>query len=158
VRIRTQCRECGLPYRATITSASSELPCPNCGKARPIAATDWRDSTPESPGTIDVCPVCDCRHLYGQRDVNRALGCALVLLGAALVPWTFGLSLLAFGLLDLWLYRRLPLVPVCYRCDTVYRDARPLPRQGEFELLKHDVLKYGKTWEDTTGRHGEKSD
>ena len=35
---------------------------------------------------------------------------------------------------------------VCYRCDTVYRDAVPLERQGEFDLLKHDVLKYGKSW------------
>jgi hypothetical protein len=71
-----------------------------------------------------------------------------VAIGAALVPWTFGLSLLAFGLVDLWLYRRLQEVVVCYRCDTVYRDARPLPRQTEFDLLKHDVLKYGKSWDD----------
>jgi hypothetical protein len=71
-----------------------------------------------------------------------------VLLGAALVPWTFGLSLLACGLIDLWLFRRLRLAVVCYRCDTVYRDAVPLPRQGDFDLLKHDVLKYGKTWND----------
>ena len=51
----------------------------------------------------------------------------------------------------LWLYRRLKDVVVCYQCDTVYRDARPGPRQGEVELLKHDVLKYGKTWEPTQG-------
>ncbi len=97
---------------------------------------------------MDVCPLCGCRHLYPQRDFNRALGCTLVAIGAALVPWTFGLSLLAFGLVDLWLYRRLQEVVVCYRCDTVYRDARPLPRQTEFDLLKHDVLKYGKSWDD----------
>ena len=66
--------------------------------------------------------------------------------GAALVPWTFGLSLPAFGLVDLWLYRKLKDAVVCYRCDTVYRDAVPGPRQGDFDLLKHDVLKYGKTW------------
>ena len=33
-------------------------------------------------------------------------------------------------------------------CDTVYRDARPGPRQNEFDLLKHDVLKYGKSWQE----------
>ena len=153
MRIRTQCRDCGLPFRAVLSPASASLPCPNCGNTRPVASDHWTDATPGQPGTIDVCPLCDCRHLYGQRDVNRALGCAVVLVGAALVPWTFGLSLPAFGLFDLWLYRRLPLAVVCYRCDTVYRDARPLPRQGDFELLKHDVLKYGKTWEDASGRH-----
>jgi hypothetical protein len=74
-----------------------------------------------------------------------------VVLGAVLVPWTFGLSLVVFGLIDLWLYRRLKEAVVCYRCDTVYRDARPGPRQGEFELLRHDVLKYGKSWEPKEG-------
>jgi rubredoxin len=144
VRIRTQCRDCGLPFRAAIRPDTGELPCPNCGRARPVAATGWSDL----PGTVDMCPLCGCRHLYRQKDVNRALGCALVAVGAALVPWTFGLSLLAFGLVDLWLYRRLAEAVVCYRCDTVYRDARPLPRQTPFDLLKHDVLKYGKSWDD----------
>jgi len=142
VRIRTQCRDCGLPFRAALRPEMGELPCPNCGRARPVAPTGWSESS------VDVCPLCGCRHLYPQRDFNRALGCTLVAIGAALVPWTFGLSLLAFGLVDLWLYRRLEEVVVCYRCDTVYRDARPLPRQTEFDLLKHDVLKYGKSWDD----------
>jgi hypothetical protein len=148
LRIRTQCRDCGLPFSAELRPDSGELPCPNCGRARPVAADGWSEATPKSPVLVEVCPLCGCRHLYRQRDVNRALGCAIVAVGAALVPWTFGLSLLAFGLVDLWLYRRLQEVVVCYRCDTVYRDARPLPRQTAFDLLKHDVLKYGKSWDD----------
>jgi len=148
MRVRTQCRDCGLPFRAVLTPETAELPCPNCNAVRAVAREGWTDG-PEA--RIDVCPLCGCRHLYGQKDVNRAAGCAIVAVGAALVPWTFGLSLIACGLVDLWLYRRLKEAVVCYRCDTVYRDARPGPRQGEFELLKHDVLKYGKTWEPTQG-------
>ena len=79
--------------------------------------------------------------------MNRALGCGLVILGIVFVPWTYGLSLIGLSAIDLWLYYRLSVAVVCYRCDTVYRDARPGPRQGEFDLLKHDVLKYGKSWE-----------
>jgi hypothetical protein len=145
MRIRTQCRACGLPFAAVILPASGELPCPGCGAARALAAEGWSDG-PDA--AVDVCPLCGCRHLYRQRDFNRALGCLLVAVGAALVPWTLGLSLPVFGLVDLWLYRRLHDAPVCYRCDTVYRDARPTPRQGDFDLLKHDVLKYGKNWAD----------
>ena len=148
MRVRTQCRDCGLPFRAVLTQEITELPCPNCRAVRPVAREGWAD---EPEGRIDVCPLCGCRHLYGQKDVNRAAGCAIVALGAALVPWTFGLSLIACGLIDLWFYRRLQEVPVCYKCDTVYRDAKPGPRQGEFELLKHDVLKYGKAWEPKQG-------
>lgn len=140
MRIRTQCRACGLPFPAEISPETSELPCPGCGVARPVAREGWTETS------VDVCALCECRHLYRQRDFNRALGCLLVAVGAALVPWTFGLSLPVFGLVDLWLYRRLKDAVVCYRCDTVYRDAVPGPRHGDFDLLKHDVLKYGKTW------------
>jgi hypothetical protein len=148
MRVRTQCRECGLPFRAVLSPDTAELACPNCGVARAVAPDGWTDA-PEP--RVETCPLCGCRHLYRQRDVNRALGCGIVALGAAFVPWTFGLSLIACGLIDLWMYRRLKEAVVCYKCDTVYRDARPGPRQGEFDLLKHDVLKYGKTWEPKEG-------
>lgn len=141
MRIRTQCRSCGLPFKDQLTSDVTSLACPNCAVARSVDPAAW------SASAVAACPLCGCRHLYRQRDFNRAWGCALVALGAALVPWTYGLSLIAFGLFDLYLYRRLAEAVVCYRCDTVYRDARPGPRQGEFDLLKHDVLKYGKSWE-----------
>src|SRR4051794_9896587 len=82
--------------------------------------------------------------LSRHRVFHPPLGCALVVAGAALVPGTFGSSLPVFGPFALWLYRRLKDAAVCYRCDTVYREAKPGPRQGDFDLLKHDVLKYGK--------------
>lgn len=142
MRIRTQCRACGLPYRATLSADTAELPCPACGDVRRVATAGW------GPRSVEVCPLCGCRHLYRQRDVNRALGCLVVAVGAALAPWTWGLSLVLLALVDLWLWFRMPMATVCYRCDTVYRDARPGDRQGDFDLLKHDVLKYGKSWED----------
>src|SRR5215210_9156214 len=99
MRVRTQCRECGFPLAATL--AQETLTCPNCEAARPGAREGWTETS------VEVCPLCGCRHLYRQRDFNRGLGCLLVLAGAALVPWTLGLSLPAFGLVDLWLYRKL---------------------------------------------------
>src|SRR5947209_230052 len=119
MRLRTQCRACGLPFAAVVTPASGSLACPGCGAAREVAAQGWSDAP--GTGAVEVCPLCGCRHLYRQRDFNRGLGCLLVAVGAALVPWTFGLSLPVFGLVDLWLYRRLRDAVVCYRCDTVYR-------------------------------------
>jgi hypothetical protein len=144
MRLRTQCRSCGFPFRAEIGAGDRELPCPQCGVAREVAADGWSD---RGTRRVEVCPLCSCRHLYRQRDMHRAWGCALVALGAALVPWTYGLSLVVLGLVDLYLHRRLRTAVVCYRCDTVYRDAVPLDRQSEFDLLKHDVLKYGKSWD-----------
>ena len=143
MRVRTQCRACGLPYKERLRREQPELTCPGCGLATPLEHAGWTEGP---PAAVSRCPLCGCRHLYRQRDLNRGLGCLLVALGAALVPWTYGLSLVALGLVDLVLYHRLRVSVVCYRCDTVFRDARPGPRQGEFDLLKHDVLKYGKSW------------
>lgn len=141
MRIRTQCRACGFPFGAEITPGR-ELDCPNC-EARCAVPTDtWEGDR------VDACALCGCEHLYRQRDFNRSLGCLLVLIGAIFVPWTYGLSLVALSLVDLWLYKRISDTVVCYRCDTVYRDARPTPRQGEVDLLKHDIIKYGKTWQE----------
>ena len=144
MRIRTQCRDCGLPYSTSFDSENLTLTCPNCEHRLDVELDGWSD---KPKPTVDVCPVCTSRHLYRQRDFNRAVGCLLVAIGAALVPWTYGLSLIALSAVDLWLYHRLQLSVVCYKCDTVYRDARPTERQGEFDLLKHDVLKYGKSWD-----------
>ncbi len=145
MRIRTQCKACGLPFRTTLTPADTQIVCPNCADSH---AVDPTVVEPGPPPGVTSCGVCGCEHLYRQRDFNRAWGCGLVALGAALVPWTYGLSLVVLALVDLILYYRLPESVVCYRCDTVYRDARPRPRQTEFDLLKHDVLKYGKAWQE----------
>lgn len=145
MRIRTQCKECGLPFRDRLTRETTEVVCPGCDHFRSVDLGAWPEDAPE---TVTRCPVCDCKHLYKQRDVNRALGCLIVGIGAALVPWTYGLSLVVLAGVDLIYYLKLSHAVVCYRCDTVYRDAKPSERQGEFDLLKHDVLKYGKTWQD----------
>lgn len=144
MRVRTQCRECGLPYSTVFDVSNLTLRCPNCEHELTVDTEGWSDSPPPS---VERCPLCSCKHLYRQRDFNRALGCLLVVIGAALVPWTYGLSLIVLAGFDLWMYHRLKLSVVCYGCDTVFRDARPSKRHGDFDLLKHDVLKYGKSWD-----------
>ena len=134
-----------MPFKARLERQQEELSCPNCPEKVAIDISGW---SLEDERSIETCVVCDCRHLYRQRDINRALGCSLVAIGAALVPWTYGLSLVLLALVDLVLYYRLPESVVCYRCDTAYRDARPGERQNDFDLLKHDVLKYGKSWQE----------
>lgn len=144
MRVRTQCRDCGLPYSTAFDASNLAIACPNCEHEIAVAPDGWSD---QPKPTVDICPVCGCKHLYRQRDVNRALGCLLVAIGAALVPWTYGLSLIVLAAVDWFFFHRLRLSVVCYKCDTVFRDARPNERQAEFDLLKHDVLKYGKSWD-----------
>lgn len=145
MRIRTQCRACGLPYSTVLDPDRETLTCPGCEDERRL---DWQAFDPSRRDAVSSCVVCGCRHLYRQRDVNRALGCLVVAIAIVLAPWTLGVSLLAAAVIDWWLWFRLSERPVCYRCDTVYRDSRPTDGQKEFDLLRHDVLKYGKSWEE----------
>ena len=79
MRISTQCRACGFPFRDRIAPGKS-FECPNCGVERAVPRNTWRGSR------VDACALCGCEHLYRQRDFNRGLGCLLVLTGAVLVP------------------------------------------------------------------------
>ena len=46
MRIRTQCRECGLPFSADLEPDSASLPCPACSHERKL---DWDAGGPDTP-------------------------------------------------------------------------------------------------------------
>ena len=113
--------------------------CPSCGAtnrlACPLAAADpaghecdscaarlafARRAGPAPSQPIQSCCVCGGDKLFVQKRFNQKAGCAIVGLGAVLTPWTYGLSLAACALLDLLLYRMLPMITVCYVCGTRY--------------------------------------
>jgi len=75
-----------------------------------------------NPLDFTECPVCGCKHLYRKKDFNQAIGCIIILIGAVLVPWTYGLSLLVLSLVDYLLYRRIKDSAECYKCKSEFKD------------------------------------
>ena len=71
---------------------------------------------------FSCCPICESKHLYIKKDFNQALGCIIILIGALLVPWTYGISLLLLSILDYFLYRRIKDSVECYKCKTEYKN------------------------------------
>ena len=104
--------ECGCGQSVTANILEEKITCPSCGKS-------WPAST-ENP-FFEICPLCDCRQFYTQKDFNRALGCLVMLAGIILVPATYGLSLPFFAFFDWLLYRRVPTMIVCYKCGAEFR-------------------------------------
>jgi hypothetical protein len=112
-------------------------PCRGCSSPLEIAA-------PEAalPGErLLRCAVCGDDKLYTQKDFDQRLGCLILVVGAALVPWTYGLSMGVCALADLLLYRALPPVTVCYVCKSRYRGLPLNPDHAPFELVT------AQTWE-----------
>lgn len=62
--------------------------------------------------------------------------------GIGLVPWTYGLSLPIFALIDWLFYRKVPMMAHCYRCGAEFRNFSYPKRLKQF--MHHIGLKYDK--------------
>jgi hypothetical protein len=84
---------------------------------------------------VDTCPACGGRQLYVQRDFNQKAGLAVVVVGAALAPFTpYYSSLIVAAIVDAALYTVLPEITVCYRCHAHFRGFARNPRHEAFDL------------------------
>lgn len=125
-----QCRS----YQAIEPKQNEDLKCPQC-------ANVWGKFENDA-SVFERCPCCTCRQFYITKDFNQALGCVVMACGIVLVPWTYGLSLPVFALIDWLLYRQVPVVTCCYRCGSEFRE---FPSNKDFKPFMHHIgLKYDK--------------
>jgi hypothetical protein len=129
--IARACENCKT-YAKVEIAPGHDVVCPNCSR-------QWCHIE-EMDAIVDRCPVCLCRQFYAQKDFNQALGCLIMLAGIILVPFTYGLSLPVFALIDWALYRRIPSMVVCYRCHSEFRGIVPPPHLKGF--MHHIGMKY----------------
>jgi hypothetical protein len=129
-RIVLLCPSCGQSIPVAPGPLGSEIGCAGCGESIPVSGgPPIRGSAPRN------CRICGCPHLYWQKRFNQKLGCLIVAAGAALVPWSYGLSLPVVALIDFILYRRLPRISVCYVCKARYLGLPPHPGHEPFDLV-----------------------
>lgn len=86
--------------------------CKKCEKQKAIAIDE----------NFKLCPICKSSHLYCEKSFNRTLGCLFMTIGAVLVPWTYGISLLVLSLFDYVLYKRVKDIVSCYKCKSEFRN------------------------------------
>lgn len=119
--------------------------CRKCGYERELFLSE----SLKQNKILDACSVCQKSDFYIQRDFPQQAGCLVVLVGACLVPWTYGLSLAAVALVDFILYKTLPNIAVCYHCLSRVRGALPNSKHKPFDhnlfeyFLKEDEKKAG---------------
>jgi len=124
--------------------------CPGCERSGvlplPLPPGPWRcprcqNEVPTPfPGRVSegapvtLCALCGGERFYTQRDFSQRIGCGVAALGAALSPFTYGLSLLVCLGIDLGLFFMLKEVTVCYRCGAIYRGVPVHPDHRAFDL------------------------
>ena len=117
------------------------LTCPQCTK-------EW-GILKDVQTIFEHCVVCQCRQFYTQKDFNQALGCLIMILGIVLVPWTYGLSLPFFWLIDFIMHRKVAPMAVCYQCGCEFRGFA-IPKQLK-PFMHHIGVKYERNRISPTG-------
>jgi len=137
--IEWRCPTCERPGLQEL-DAMSTLDCDHCDHAQPYDAAALAESGKIAEPLL-ACVACGYERLFAQKDFNRKIGLVIVLIGAALSPWTYGLSLLAFMGFDYALYRFVPEITVCYGCDAIHRNFEHNPLHKAHDPLLADRYK-----------------
>jgi hypothetical protein len=88
------------------------------------------------------CAVCARQDFYQQKDFNRMIGVTLFVIAAILSIWTYGISLIVLYLVDVFLFRRLKPIAICYKCRTIYRGVRNIDQIRDFDHEMNDRIVY----------------
>jgi hypothetical protein len=131
--IAWHCPKCD-HYGEIAIAGKTALSCPNCH-------AEW-GAVEDLKTVFDYCPVCRCRQFYTSKDFNQFMGCMIMLIGIILVPFTYGLSLPVFALVDWLLHKKVPTIINCYKCGCEFRG---FPNDKRFKSFLHHIgLKYDK--------------
>ncbi len=134
-----RCDACERPNQHDFVNGTThqELACAHCSHHRPMTPAGHNDAG-EPLDPLEVCLSCGSDKLFTQKDFNRKLGLLIVIIGAVLSPWTYGLSLVACMGIDYGLYHFVPEITVCYACDAIHRGFTHNPAHRAHDPLLAD--------------------
>jgi hypothetical protein len=135
--ITITCPSCGSGIHVHPSAEATHADCDVCQHQVPV-----KFSNEHIQGTIECCPVCERKDFYKQKDFNRKVGVILFVIAAILSIWTYGLSLVALWLVDLFLFKRLAPIVICYKCSTIFRNALNWQKIHDFDHEMHDRIVY----------------
>jgi hypothetical protein len=137
-----------MSVQITCTSCSSSIEVhPDCQAQKAECevcqqTTDVKFNSDQEHGILKECPVCSRQDFYKQKDFNRIIGVTLFVIAAILSIWTYGLSLVALYLVDLFLFRKLALVAICYKCRTNFRGLANMAEIRDYDHEMNDRIVY----------------
>ena len=116
--ITLTCPQCGSAVTVYPSKKAQKAQCDICSHQIPLKFNSHHEE-----GLVYECPCCERKDFYRQKDFNRKLGVLLFIIAAVFSIWTYGISLIVLWLLDLFLFKKLGNVVVCYKCQSIFRRA-----------------------------------
>ena len=145
LEIILKCRICNGEIAFSPTSIQKGVVCAGCQNPVPLRM----DPAIDAEQLVRKCVACGHDTLYVQKDFNRNLGVAIVVVGSVVSLFFFSRSQPIYGMLalfasagvDFLIYSLVGEVTVCYACHTIYRGFKRNPDHESFELK--NLEKYG---------------
>ena len=137
MEIQITCPSCGSSIEVLPDTKAKKVECDVCKHVQDVTFTQDHEQ-----GLLKDCPVCSRMDFYKQKDFNRKIGVFLFVVADILSIWTYGLSLVALYLVDLFLFRKLSLVTICYKCRTNFRKINNIDDIREYDHEMNDRIVY----------------
>lgn len=137
MEVQITCSSCGSSVEVVPDHLAKKAECTVCQHVMDVNFT-----TEHEHGILKECPVCTRMDFYKQKDFNRKIGVLLFVIAAILSIWTYGLSLVALYLCDLFLFRKLSLVAICYKCTTNFRRVANIQEIRDYDHEMNDRIVY----------------
>ena len=126
--VQFTCTQCGSGIHVYPSEDAHKVNCDVCGNIQEVKFTKEHEE-----GVLHDCPGCERKDFYTQKDFNRKLGVLLfvlaavvstVLLWLGINPLWYLSTFIFLYALDFFLFRRLKVIAICYKCQTVFRNVK----------------------------------
>ena len=135
--ITLTCNKCGSAVHVHPSRHANTAQCPICEHDINLTFTQDHEQR-----RLVQCPCCQRKDFYSQKDFNRKIGVFLFVLAAIASIWTYGLSFVVLYLFDLFLFKKLKKIAICYKCQTIFREVLNIDKIGEFNHEMNDRIIY----------------
>ncbi|MBA2404579.1 MAG: hypothetical protein H0V66_07400 [Bdellovibrionales bacterium] len=135
--VQITCTVCGSSVEVHPHQEAHKVDCEVCKHTM-----DVKFNSEHEAGVLKECPVCTRQDFYKQKDFNRKIGVVLFVIAAILSIWTYGMSLVALYLVDLFLFRKLAMVAICYKCRTNFRKVLNMAEIRDYDHEMNDRIVY----------------
>jgi hypothetical protein len=137
MNIQITCKNCGSSVEVHPDASARKVKCDVCEHVMDVQFTPEQEQ-----GILKECPVCTRMDFYQQKDFNRKIGVALFVMAAVTSIWTYGLSFVVLYLVDLFLFKKLSPVAICYKCQTNFRNVANIAEIRPYDHEMNDRIVY----------------
>ncbi|MBC7712336.1 MAG: hypothetical protein H7177_03300 [Rhizobacter sp.] len=144
--VQFTCKQCGSGIHVYPEVNAHTIECDVCQTKQEVKFDHNHEES-----ILKDCPGCARKDFYSQKDFNRKLGVMLFVLAAIIstVMLYFGVnplwylsSFIFLYALDFILFRRLNVIAICYKCQTIFRHVKNIEEIPGFNHEMNDRIIY----------------